>query len=142
MERATRARTSRLIGTADISCDVLGALETTRRATTMDEPAFVYDTLKRKIHDSMVGEGIVVMAVDNLPSEFPKEASRAFGETILPFVREASETDFSKPIGELGISDALMRGTVAHAGALTPQFEYLNDLRVLCTASLFCLFLP
>ena len=72
------------------------------------------------------GVGPVVMAVDNLPAELPREASEAFGEALLPFIPAMGICDYSKAFEELDLPDEVKKAVIAHRGQLTPKFEYLN----------------
>ena len=42
----------------DLSCDIKGTVEVTRKATTQSEPAFVYDPASRKISSDLSSKGI------------------------------------------------------------------------------------
>ena len=53
----------------DISADVNGAIEFTAKNTSPDKPVFVYNPNTDAIKDGYEGDGVVVMAVDNLPCE-------------------------------------------------------------------------
>ena len=71
----------RVIG--DISCDIEGSIECTVRATEPDEPVFVYNPHTGEATDGYQGDGVVVMAVDILPSELPRDASDDFSRVLL-----------------------------------------------------------
>lgn len=110
----------------DISCDIEGAIEITHRATEPDQPSFTYLPDGSFVEDC-VADGISVMAVDNLPCEFPKASSRAFGDALLPFVAEIAAADFDRSLDTSGLPPALARATILHRGALTPPFAYLEE---------------
>jgi alpha-aminoadipic semialdehyde synthase len=74
----------RVIG--DISCDVEGAIECTVRTTHSDNPIYVYEPATEQSPDGWEGHGPVILAVSNLPTELPRDASRDFGRILLPFV--------------------------------------------------------
>ncbi|NJN64790.1 MAG: hypothetical protein HC882_07855, partial [Acidobacteria bacterium] len=74
----------RVIG--DISCDIRGSLESTIRATTPARPLYVYDPERDDTRDTLDGPGPLVLAVDNLPCELPREASLSFGAALRPFI--------------------------------------------------------
>ena len=61
----------------DITCDINGAIPTTIRSTTIAKPYYSVDINSMKEID-LGKEGIAVMAVDNLPSELPRDASEEF----------------------------------------------------------------
>jgi hypothetical protein len=62
---------------------------------------------------------IVVMAVDNLPCELPKDASEGFGEMFMEHVIPAFFNGDKDGI--------LQRAKITENGKLTPRFSYLQD---------------
>ncbi len=118
-------RTLRVIG--DISCDIGGSIEFTYKATEPDQACFVYDPIADSYKDGVEGRGIAVMAVDNLPCELPRDSSNAFSATLARFAPSLAAADFSRPFAELGLPPELMRAVIAHRGALTPEYRYLED---------------
>ena len=123
--RADSSATLEVLG--DISCDIDGSIAATRKATEVDEPVYTYDAESHEIRDGLDGEGLVVMAVDNLPCELPLDASQAFGDALLPFVKQMSQTDFSVPFEELALPPEIKRAVITHGGELTPDYCYLKD---------------
>lgn len=110
----------------DISCDVRGAIELTSRPSTVDHPVYVYDPERGTIRDGVEGPGPVIMAIDNLPCELPADATRSFGDALLPFIPALARTDFDVPRRELELPDELRRGLIVHRGRLTPDYRYLR----------------
>ncbi len=51
-------------------------------------------------HDYIYKDGIVFIAIDNFPTEFPKEATKYFGDSLLPFLEPILKSDPSKPFAE------------------------------------------
>lgn len=104
---------------ADISCDVDGPIACTLRSSTIAEPLYgYYPSEGIEVPVSHPG-AVVVMAVDNLPCELPKDASEGFGEMFLEHVIPAffnSDKD--------GILD---RAKITEKGQLTERFKYLQD---------------
>ncbi len=115
----------RVIG--DITCDVDGSLETTVKATNSLNPVYVFDPIQEHVHDGFEGRGVVVLAVDKLPTELPHEASESFGEALLPFVPQLAVTDFSRPYAQLKLPQPFQKAVIAHQGKLTPAFQYLKQ---------------
>lgn len=68
---------------ADISCDIRGPIASTLRASTIQEPLYGYDRSTGLETDWKNENALVVMAVDNLPCELPKEASEDFGRQLI-----------------------------------------------------------
>ena len=118
-------RTLRVIG--DISCDIDGSVEFTYKATEPDAPCFVYDPITGGFKDGVEGRGIVVMAVDNLPCELPRNASDHFSAALADYVPHLSATDFSLPLDELPLPSELKRAIITHGGALAPDYRYLEE---------------
>ena len=101
----------------DITCDINGSVPTTIRPTSIAKPYYSID--KNSFQEISLGnEGIAVMAVDNLPSELPREASEEFGNSIiskvLPYL-------INKDDGRIN------RATTALKGKLCPSFSYLEN---------------
>jgi alpha-aminoadipic semialdehyde synthase len=114
----------RVIG--DISCDKEGAIEATLRNTTPDDPVFVYLPAKDEIVGGVAGNGPVVLAVDNLPCELPRESSEFFSEMLSKFIPDLLAADYSLPFSELRLPAELKKAVVAHQGKLAPSFQYLE----------------
>jgi saccharopine dehydrogenase (NAD+, L-lysine-forming) len=116
----------RLKAIGDISCDIEGAIEFTLKATELDEPTFVYDPIEEKVQDGVEGRGIVIMAVDNLPCELPKESSKSFGDSLFDFVPSIAKADFSVDFDELALPPPVKKAVILHHGKLTPDYEYMK----------------
>lgn len=104
---------------ADISCDVDGPIACTIKASTIAEPFFGYHPGENKEVDVFHPAAIVVMSVDNLPCELPKDASEGFGEMFMEHVIPAFFN---------GDKDGILaRAKITENGKLMPRFEYLQD---------------
>jgi len=114
----------RVIG--DISCDVEGAIECNVRTTTPGNPIYVYDPLAGQTYDGHKGRGVIVLAVDNLPCELPRESSTHFSTSLMPFVREIAQADFSVPFEQSALSPTIKRAFIVWQGQLTPDYRYLE----------------
>jgi alpha-aminoadipic semialdehyde synthase len=115
----------RVIG--DISCDVDGGVECTVKATDPGNPVFVYEPQHDNIREGIHGNGPVVMAVDNLPSELPKDASVYFSSVLKDFIPALASCDFSENYDELALPYPLKKAVIVHKGELTPDYTYLNE---------------
>ncbi len=103
----------------DISCDIKGPIACTLRSSTIDEPFYGYLPSEDKEVDFFHPAAIVVMAVDNLPCEIPKDASDGFGEMFLEHVIPAFFN---------GDKDGVLdRSRMTFEGKLTPRFAFLQD---------------
>ena len=104
---------------ADISCDVDGPVASTLRASTIAEPIYGYDPITESEVDFKENNAIVVMAVDNLPCELPKDASEGFGEMFLQNVIPAFFNNDKDGV--------LARAKMTENSKLTDRFSYLQD---------------
>ena len=111
----------------DVTCDVNGSIECTHKGTEIEDPVFIYNPLTRQPVMGFDGQGILVMAVDILPSELPREASKTFSDALLDFVPEIASEDFSKPFTELKLSPPIKKALILHQGNFTPDYTYLED---------------
>ena len=103
---------------ADISCDVDGPVASTLRASTIADPIYGYHPITESEVDFKDKDAIVVMAVDNLPCELPKDASEGFGEMFLENVIPAFFN---------GDKDGVLkRAKMTENGKLTERFSYLQ----------------
>ncbi|MFA7274492.1 MAG: NAD(P)-dependent oxidoreductase [Crocinitomicaceae bacterium] len=68
---------------ADISCDINDPIASTLRSSTIADPLYGYNAENHVEADWQLDENIVVMAVDNLPCELPKESSEDFGNQLI-----------------------------------------------------------
>ena len=113
----------RVIG--DISCDIDGAIECTVKGTEPGEPNFVYNPATGEVRDGVEGEGVVVMAVDILPSELPRDASETFSQVLLPYVPALAAADYTASFDDLALPPEIKRAVIVHRGQLTPAYAYL-----------------
>ena len=104
---------------ADISCDVEGPIACTIRSSTIAEPFYGYLAIEDKEVPFTHPGSIMVMAVDNLPCELPKDASEGFGEMFMEHVIPAFFNGDKDGI--------LQRAKMTENGKLTPRFAYLQD---------------
>jgi alpha-aminoadipic semialdehyde synthase len=114
----------------DISCDVDGSVECTVRATSPDNPIFVYDPIRGDVKDGYNGRGVVVMAVDNLPAEIPLESSVFFSQSLMPLVKGIAEADFSGDFEGSRLPDPIKKATIVFRGKFTPDYEYMRDFLI------------
>lgn len=104
---------------ADISCDIGGPIASTLRPSTIEKPFYGYDPMSGREVDFCDPNAIAVMAVDNLPCELPRDASRDFGEM---FIHAVLPSFLNKD--KNGI---LKRATIAENGAVTAEYAYLKS---------------
>ena len=105
---------------ADVTCDIapVSSIPSTLRASTIADHIFGFDPKTGKETAAFQDNCVDMMTIDNLPSELPRDASKAFGDqfikSILPeFLKEDSAV--------------INRATIAKDGKLGEYFEYLED---------------
>lgn len=133
---------SRLLVVGDVSCDIGGSVEFLAQDTQIEQPFFLYDFEQGGVAPYSLGnmddaglQQVLMMGVDILPSELPREASAHFGNAMLPFVPALASSDVSLPYeNQLGdkegqIPAALWGGVICAHGSLAPNFEYIAGMR-------------
>ncbi|MEI7509991.1 MAG: alanine dehydrogenase, partial [Flavobacterium sp.] len=104
---------------ADISCDVDGPIACTLKASTIADPFFGYLPSQGTEVPYTHPGSIMVMSVDNLPCELPKDASEGFGEMFMEHVIPAFFNGDKDGI--------LQRAKMTENGKLTSRFQYLQE---------------
>jgi len=122
---AAGGKSPKLAGIADITCDVDGSVECTVRVTDIGNPAYRVDPATTEIGEGHLGDGIVVLAVDNLPAELPADASTFFSGQLRPFLPALLSADFDAPLERSGLPPEIQRAVIAYRGSLTPAYGYL-----------------
>ena len=106
---------------ADITCDIEGSIPSTKQPSTIAAPVYDYDAQHDRVADTLYQNSayVSVMAVDNLPSELPRDASESFGESLLRYVLPGLLRDSHQEI--------IRRATITQGGKLTDSYQYLED---------------
>lgn len=120
-------KSAKLAAIADITCDINGSIECNVKSTDSGDPAYRVLPLQHTTEDGHIGEGIILLAVDNLPAELPKDASEYFSAALTPFVPGILSADFSKPLAESGLPPEIINAVIVYNGELTKNYLYLND---------------
>lgn len=111
----------------DLSCDLFGGIEITNDVTDPANPTYTYFPKSDKYEDGTKKDGVTMMAIDNLPCEFPKEASAEFSHVLKNFVYEIYHADFEKSFEELELAYPIKKALIVHKGKLTKDYLYLNQ---------------
>ena len=111
----------------DITCDIGGSIECNVKETDSGQPVYVYDPLTEQIQYGSSGKGPVLLAVDNLPCELPKESSTIFSSVLKEFIPALLKTDFSLDFQSVNLPPELKRATILYHGNFTPDFRYMRD---------------
>lgn len=104
---------------ADISCDIDGPIPCTIRSSNINNPIYGYNPITDKEDNFIKDNVIAVMAIDNLPSELPRDASEDFGDNLISNIFPLI---LSKDINQI-----IDNATICEDGILKPNFEYLNE---------------
>ena len=126
LEKLYEKENPKLIVIGDVTCDPDGSIECTHKGTEIEDPVFVYNPLTRKSTMGFKGDGILVMAVDILPSELPRESSQTFSDALIGFMPEIAVADFNVATDDLKLPYPIKRALILHKGELTPEYQYLN----------------
>lgn len=118
-KKDTKAKDFEIKVIADITCDVEGSVPITMQATDIYNPTFGWSRSNQKQVEPYGEDTIDVMAVTNLPTEMPKNASDEFGrlflEHIVPLLVGKDQDDIIK------------RAKMTENGKLTKTFAYLQE---------------
>ncbi len=115
----------RVIG--DVSCDIEGSVQCTRKVTMPDAPSYVCDPDTGEITMGIEGRGPVIMAVDNLPAELAGESSVHFSKSLLPFVAPIAKAPRDVPFERYAVPAPIRPAVIAYNGELTPEYRYIAD---------------
>lgn len=126
LEKLYAAGTPKLTVIGDITCDPDGSVECTHKGTEIEDPVFVYNPFTRKPSSGFEGEGILVMAVDILPSELPRDSSIAFADALMPFVEPIAFADFDQHFDGVKLPQAIKKALILHKGELAPEYKYIE----------------
>ena len=101
----------------DITCDVDGSVPSTIKSTTIEKPNFYLDKINMK--ESKFEKNVLsTMAVDNLPSELPRDSSTEFGDgvvnEILPYILEKDD-------------GRILNATITKEGQFLEKYTYLKN---------------
>jgi len=122
---------SRLVALCDISADPGGSIEFMNECTTIDEPFCLYDADQNKDKKSFKGPGVLICSIDNMPTQLPREATDFFGDLLYPYVTDILKSDANKPFedNKEKMGPIVAGAVITSNGKLTPNFEYIADIR-------------
>ncbi len=104
----------RVIG--DITCDVNGSIPTTIKSSTIKNPYYYLD--KITFEETKNDNSLAIMAVDNLPSELPRDSSTEFSSGI---VNEVLPYIINKDDGRI------IKATITDKGSFLPDYSFINN---------------
>lgn len=103
---------------ADVSDDMDGSVPINVGSQTIENPVYGIDRNSLQKTTPFLKDSVDVMAVNNLPNELPRDASRYFGEQLIKHVLD----DILN-----GSSATIERAKIADKGLLGRHFGYLSD---------------
>jgi alanine dehydrogenase len=106
---------------ADITCDTDGSVPINVGSSTIADPVYGIDkkTLSKVAPFQDSSEVIDVMAVDNLPNELPRDASKYFGAHFEKYILQALLEGYDH--------DIIKRATICAEGHLTEPYYYMTE---------------
>ena len=105
----------------DVTCDIMGCLKSTLRASTHNNPYYDYNPITESEEPAFSSDSnITVMAVDTCPNALPRDTSEYFGSMLIKHV--------IAPLFEGKCSSVLDKSTIIREGELTDHFSYLHKL--------------
>ncbi len=111
----------------DISCDIDGSVEITHKSTKPDNACYTYHPQDDSFTDGISKNGVTVMAIDNLPCEFPREASIDFSKELATFVNGTVTADFKEDFSQIELPYEIKKSLILHNGELTEKCNYMSD---------------
>ncbi len=121
----------RLIAISDVTCDFRGSIDILSIFSTIDKPFFVYKPDVGEIDKDYwnAKEGILYNSIENMPTEFPLDASENFGRNLTPFIERILKSDITKPLKDQNLPLEIRKAVITWDGKLTDNFIYINKLR-------------
>ena len=101
----------------DITCDINGSIPTTLRSTTIENPYFYFNK-DTYVEIKKSSSALAIMAVDNLPSELPRDSSEEFGNSV---VKEVLPYIINKDDGRIH------NATIVKNSKFLSKYSYLNN---------------
>jgi len=110
----------------DISCDIEGSIEITKKSTMPDHACYTYFAETDTFEENIPAKGITVMAIDNLPCEFSKESSMFFSNILKAFANDIICADFDESYEKLDLPYPIKKALILHKGQLTSDYTYME----------------
>lgn len=103
---------------ADVTCDIApeSSIPSTLFASTIKEPFFDYNPHSEKEEAPFQKSNVLMMSIDNLPNELPRDASAFFGDVLLEKIL---------PQFLLSDSEVLNKASICRDNKLTEKYNYL-----------------
>jgi saccharopine dehydrogenase (NAD+, L-lysine forming) len=111
----------------DVTCDPDGSIECTHKGTEIEDPIFVYNPQTDTYEMGAKGDGLLIMPVDILPSELPRESSISFGDAMVRYIKDIVSADYDVDFESLNLPKPIKKALILHKGKLTPDYEYISE---------------
>ncbi|MBU0571858.1 MAG: hypothetical protein KJ995_01240 [Candidatus Omnitrophica bacterium] len=112
---------------ADIACDIGGSIEATYKTTDQKSPVYTYDPSHDLYKKGYKAPGITMLAIDNLPTELPKDSSESFSRLIREYVYQVAEHGALNITEHVVIPAEIRKAVVVQGGELTEGYKYLEQ---------------
>ena len=73
------------------------------------------------------GDGLIIMAVDILPTELPRDSSAYFSNLLKAFIPALASANLEGAFEDSGLPPELQRSVIAWRGELTPDYQYIAE---------------
>lgn len=104
----------------DITCDIMGSIKSTLRASTHDSPFYDYNPQTEKEEKAFSSpNNITVMAVDTCPNALAIDSSSYFGDMLIEHI--------ITPLLNRERGGIIERATIVEDGNITSNYSYLNE---------------
>ncbi len=111
----------------DIACDIGGSIECNKKITDSGNPVYNYNPSTGDIQMGIEGAGPVILAVDNLPAELPRESSTFFSTVLKDYIPALIQADFETSFDDIDLPADLKRAVIVYKGNFTPDYKYMKD---------------
>ena len=88
---------------------------------------YAFDPETGAATDGLQGQGIAVMAIDNLPCELSQDASEHFSSVLVNHIPDLMQLDMNASFEDLALNPEVKDAIIVYQGQLTPDFAYLAD---------------
>ena len=110
----------------DISCDINGSIQCTVKPSYPDNPVYVYHPNTGEVSDGFSGHGPVIMAVEILPAEIPRESSTYFSGVLKRYIPDIIAADWDSDFSKIQLPPEIKRAVILYRGQLTPDYRYIH----------------
>ncbi|MBZ0267456.1 hypothetical protein K8I85_04825, partial [bacterium] len=107
----------------DITCDPGGSNELLVKVTDPGDPAYVVDPETLAVTPGFAGHGPVIVAVDILPAELPRDASRTFSGALVELAAHLASDEPFPAADDPSIPGPLRRSLMVLRGRLVPPWD-------------------